>query len=63
MGNESVKAILEGLHRNPLTAYSTQQLEEELARRCREHAALRLKVKLRLIRWGMGRRRTSENTF
>lgn len=63
MGNEDARAILEGMHQNPLTAYSTKQLEEELSRRCREHAALRLKVKLRLIHWGMGRRRTSENTF
>ncbi len=66
MGNENIKAVLERLHRNPLTAYSTKQLEEELTRRCREHVALRLRVKLQLIRSARRmehRRRTGEGTL
>lgn len=67
MDIQNVTAILAGLHQNPLAAYSTQQLEEELIRRCREHVALRLRVKLQLLHsyWRMWyrRRRASENIF
>ena len=58
---------LEELYQNPLAAYSTRQLEEELTRRCREHVALRLKVKLRLLhscrKMWYRRRKASENIF
>lgn len=37
-------------YRNPLAAYSTQQLEEELVRRRRSHVVLRLNVKLQSLR-------------
>lgn len=66
MRNEDARAILERMHQNPLTAYSTKQLEEELTRRCREHVALRLRVKLQLIRSARRmehRRRTGEGTL
>ena len=46
----NIMARLEGLYQNPLAAYSTQQLKEELSRRRRDHVALRLKVKLQLFR-------------
>lgn len=68
MGNcGNVRARLEELCRNPLAAYSTRQLEEELTRRCREHVALRLRVKLQLFhscrRMWYRRRRANENIF
>ena len=49
MRNENITARLAGLYQNPLAAYSTQQLKEELSRRRKDHVALRLKVKLQRI--------------
>lgn len=50
MDTRNARAILEEFYRNPLAAYSTQQLKEELSRRRRDHVALRLKAKLQLVR-------------
>jgi hypothetical protein len=41
------KAMREGQYQNPLAAYSTQQLREELSQRRRDHIWMRLKVKLK----------------
>lgn len=47
MDIQNVTAISTGLHQNPLAAYSTQQLKEELSRRRRDHTWMRFKVKLK----------------
>lgn len=47
--NREIKAMLEGQHQNPLAAYSTLQLKEELSRRRRGHLGLQLRVKLQLL--------------
>lgn len=49
MDDRNIKTRLAELHQNPLAAYSTQQLKEELARRRRSHAGLRFRVKLQLF--------------
>lgn len=56
---KNIMTRMEEMYQNPLAAYSTQQLEEELTRRCREHVALRLRVKLQLLHscWKMHYRR------
>ena len=41
---------MEEFYRNPLAAYSTQQIAEELARRRGSHVVLQLKVKLQSLR-------------
>lgn len=46
---ENIVERLKELYQNPLAAYSTQQLKEELSRRRRDHVALRLKVKLQRL--------------
>ncbi len=50
MEDRYIETKLAELHRNPLAAYSTLQLQEELNRRRRSHAALRCRVKLQLLR-------------